>query len=357
MPLPPPQSRKTIHVNEGINSAEFGEDITVVTYNILCDFYLQPALAKGRHKNCSKEYVTPKQDRNCPRHKLMMNELQWLDGDIVCLQEVDTPYFTEILKEDMSFLGYKGMFAQKSQTSFELEESKTLVINEIAAGVFTEVESNKFGEVLILAALRHKNSNTMLLTATTHILWKDLLEPVTQVCEIALVTQALRDMVTALRSQDKHVAYILCGDFNIDPHYPAYHLLKDGKLSEEQFCKLQTVDYLKFAADVEKPHQVLPEQISLLNKVKKHLRNPLTNMQSAYKVVMGSEPQCTSAEDDASRVWTIDYIWFDSENLKVTAALETLPESAIAAYRGFPNEYFSSDHFSLKAHFKFIVKP
>ncbi|KAJ7376379.1 hypothetical protein OS493_034900 [Desmophyllum pertusum] len=301
----------------------------------------------------------------------MMNELQWLDGDIVCLQEVDTPYFTEILKEDMSFLGYKGMFAQKSQCTgrkvgvalffkqdkFELEESKTLVINEIAAGVFTEVESNKFGEVLILAALRHKNSNTMLLTATTHILWKDLLEPVTQVCEIALVTQALRDMVTALRSQDKHVAYILCGDFNIDPHYPAYHLLKDGKLSEEQFCKLQTVDYLKFAADVEKPHQVLPEQISLLNKVKKHLHNPLTNMQSAYKVVMGSEPQCTSSEDDASRVWTIDYIWFDSENLKVTAALETLPESAIAAYRGFPNEYFSSDHFSLKAHFKFIVKP
>ena len=105
-------------------------------------------------------------------------QLQWLDGDIVCLQEVDTPYFTEILKEDMSFLGYKGMFAQKSQCTgrkvgvalffkqdkFELEESKTLVINEIAAGVFTEVESNKFGEVLILAALRHKNSNTMLLT-------------------------------------------------------------------------------------------------------------------------------------------------------------------------------------------------
>ncbi|KAJ7376380.1 hypothetical protein OS493_034901 [Desmophyllum pertusum] len=340
MPLPPPQSRKNIHVNEGINSAEFGEDITVVTYNILADFYLQPALAKGRHKNCSKEYVTPKQDRNCPRHKLAMNELQWLDGDIVCLQEVDTPYFTEILKEDMSFLGYKGMFAQKSQCTGR-KEGVALFLNR--------------------TSLNWKNPRHLLSMKLQqlppHILWKDLLEPVTQVCEIALVTQALRDMVTALRSQDKHVAYILCGDFNIDPHYPAYHLLKDGKLSEEQFCKLQTVDYLKFAADVEKPHQVLPEQISLLNKVKKHLRNPLTYMQSAYKVVMGSEPQCTSSEDDASRVWTIDYIWFDSENLKVTAALETLPESAIAAYRGFPNEYFSSDHFSLKAHFKFIVKP
>lgn len=53
-----------------------------------------------------------------------------------------------------------------------------------------------------------------------------------------------------------HVAFILCGDFNIDPHYPAYHLLKDGKLSEEQFSILQTVDYLRFPEDIEKPHQV-----------------------------------------------------------------------------------------------------
>ena len=87
-------------------------------------------------------------------------------------------------------------------------------------------------------------------------MWKDLLEPVSQVCEIAFVTQALSDMLTSLRSRAKHVAFILCGDFNIDPHYPAYHLLKYGQLSEEQFSILQTVDYLRFAADIEKPLQV-----------------------------------------------------------------------------------------------------
>lgn len=87
-------------------------------------------------------------------------------------------------------------------------------------------------------------------------MWKDLLEPVSQVCEIAFVTQAVSDMLTSLRSRAKHVAFILCGDFNIDPHYPAYHLLKDGKLSEEQFSILHTVDYLRFPEDIEKPHQV-----------------------------------------------------------------------------------------------------
>ena len=32
--------------------------------------------------------------------------------------------------------------------------------------------------------------------------------------------------------------------------------------------------------------QVLPEQISLLDSVKRNLHNPLTNAKSAYKVVM-----------------------------------------------------------------------
>lgn len=366
--LPTPVSRKSTYISDHNKCGE--EDISIVTYNILADFYVQSALTKGRYKNCPKEYVTPKQERSCPRHKLLMRELQWLNGDIVCLQEVDPAYFAEILEEDMFSLGYEGLFVQKCPSTgrqegvalfskkekFELEQSKTLVINEVASVTSIEAECQQFGEVVILAALRHKSTNVVLLTATTHILWKDLLEPVTQICEVSLVTQAIHDMVTSLKSQGKRVAYILCGDFNTEPHCPPYSLLTSGHLSKSEFCKLQTVDYLRFSADVPKPEQVHPEQIALLSKVKNHLHCPLTPLQSAYKVVLGSEPECTSFEDDASRLWTLDYIWFDSENLQVTSVLETLPASAIAAYRGFPNEYFSSDHFSLKASFKLVGK-
>ena len=51
--------------------------------------------------------------------------------------------------------------------------------------------------------------------------------------------------------------------------------------------------------------------------------------------------------------YTLDYIWFSSDTLKATAVLETVPETAIAPYIGMPNDAFSSDHLSLKAHFKF----
>lgn len=93
---------------------------------------------------------------------------------------MDPPYFAGILREDMSLLGYEGLFAKKSQhtgrqegvalffkqNKFDFEESKTIVIDEIAADVLVKAESNKFGEVLILAALKHKNSSNMVLTGT-----------------------------------------------------------------------------------------------------------------------------------------------------------------------------------------------
>lgn len=68
----------------------------------------------------------------------------------------------------------------------------------------------------------------------------------------------------------------------------------------------------------------------------------------------GDEPQFTNHEG-SGHVWTLDYIWFDSTSLKVTAALETVSKEAIEPYEGLPNQYFSSDHLPLKAHFKFAT--
>lgn len=42
-------------------------------------------------------------------------------------------------------------------------------------------------------------------------------------------------------------------------------------------------------------------------------------------------------------------------NLEATAALETVTPAMITPYIGLPNEFFSSDHLSLKAYFKFAT--
>ena len=72
--LPTLKSRKLLQAETENVSGE--HDFSVVTYNILADFYLQSALSKGRYKNCPQEFVTPKQDRHCPRHKLLMTEVR-----------------------------------------------------------------------------------------------------------------------------------------------------------------------------------------------------------------------------------------------------------------------------------------
>lgn len=73
-----------------------------------------------------------------------------------------------------------------------------------------------------------------------------------------------------------------------------------------------------------------------------------------FLIFQGDEPRFTNHEGSGC-LWTLDYIWFDSANLKVTAALETVSKEAIEPYEGLPNQFFSSDHLPLKAHFKFAA--
>ena len=71
-----------------------------------------------------------------------------------------------------------------------------------------------------------------------------------------MVTNALADMVKSFESQGEPVSHILCGDFNIEPQFPAYKLLKEGKLTQEELRKLRGVDYIRFSPDIEAPSQV-----------------------------------------------------------------------------------------------------
>ena len=88
---------------------------------------------------------------------------------------MDTPYFKEILSDEMSRMGYEGLFAPKclpgrpegvamffKRVKFELEETKPVYVNEMAARTFKQGDFPKCEEVVLLAALRHKISNNLL---------------------------------------------------------------------------------------------------------------------------------------------------------------------------------------------------
>jgi len=94
------------------------------------------------------------------------------------------------------------------------------------------------------------------IAGTTHIEWGQQLKSVSQVCQITIVTNALHDMVKSLKSKGEQRSYILCGDFNIEPQFPAYQLLKEGELTNKEMTRLKGVDYIRWGLDSLAPSQV-----------------------------------------------------------------------------------------------------
>ena len=52
------------------------------------------------------------------------------------------------------------------------------------------------------------------------------------------------------------MSHILCGDFNIEPQFPAYQLLREGRLDDKEMRTLKGVDYIRWGADMEPPSKV-----------------------------------------------------------------------------------------------------
>ena len=82
------------------------------------------------------------------------------------------------------------------------------------------------------------------------------LQTVSQVSEVSFAANALADLVASYESRGGHVSHILCGDFNIEPRFPAYQLLKEGRLSVREMEALKSVEYIRWAPDIEQPSQV-----------------------------------------------------------------------------------------------------
>lgn len=53
------------------------------------------------------------------------------------------------------------------------------------------------------------------------------------------------------------VPYILCGDFNVEPHYPFYKLLSTGTLDAKDIDNLASYDYVN-----QYPGTTLPDKVS-----------------------------------------------------------------------------------------------
>lgn len=126
------------------------------------------------------------------------------------------------------------------------------------------------------------------------------------------------------------IPLIMCGDFNSSPGTAAYNLIVHGGLTEEH-------------PDLEKRLYGNLSRVGMSHPFK---------LKSAYASV--GELSFTNYTPDFRDI--LDYVWYSSNSLNVTALLGDLDKEYLQRVPGFPNFHFPSDHIALLAEFSVKTK-
>eukprot|EP00058_Branchiostoma_floridae_P000818 XP_002586306.1 hypothetical protein BRAFLDRAFT_109077 [Branchiostoma floridae] len=338
------------------------QNFSVVSYNILADCHVTPQT----YPYCPEEYLPMS-----ARQRQLEAELRYLNGDIVCLQEVGTTYYNESLLPMMQKQGYDGFrfkekvlgtpegvatffrtsrFSVVDFASFDFNSKfKELIKSHVGESergyVYKYLEKSS---VMMMCKLRCKETGREVSVGMLHVIWwMGLIPSAPQHVEVDVqslqISVAMNELVKFAGGVDQ--PHILCGDFNSSPFSPAYGILTRGYLGGGGYEMFRALRPFKVSDDESKCLiELLPTSV---------FSHPSKSLKSAYAEVKGKEPDFT--DYDGAFVECLDYIWYSSDSVRVTEVLDTVPESAITPLTGCPNRVFPSDHLSLKAVFQLKV--
>ena len=247
---------------------------------------------------------TPLQYLQWPhRLPLILKEMNNCKPDVICLQEVDR--FNDITIE-----GYDAIFLPKTSSpccQFSPNNGPdgcAMLYNTSTVNLLTRKDlalHNEHGQpssqVALLARFSFHGDHHVCI-GTTHLKAKSGFEK--QRCAQGM--EVLKFMKEFSNNSDP---FVICGDFNAVPTESVH----------EEYSATQS-----------------------------------PSLKSAYSEHSGEDPSFTTMKyrEAGLSKYTGDYIWYDSDQLRVGALYNLLTESAIGD-GGLPSQYYPSDHMSLCA--------
>ena len=89
------------------------------------------------------------------------------------------------------------------------------------------------------------------ISGNVHVLLDWYGHTIRQLLECCLATKILNNFVESLAPLNNGlvVPHILCGDFNIQPNFPAYRVISTKTLTDDDCKALENFDYLKLSSD------------------------------------------------------------------------------------------------------------
>ena len=139
-----------------------GNEITVATYNILADVYIDPA----RYPRSDANALAPKN-----RHPKLVDRVVGFDADVICLQEVDLSMYN-LLESRLAPLGHESFWHVKGpgkRDGCATFIRKPLV--EVGSRVlrYGQESSKSVGHVAIISVV--ERSGHLFIIANTHLKW------------------------------------------------------------------------------------------------------------------------------------------------------------------------------------------
>ncbi|XP_076444929.1 uncharacterized protein LOC143282923 [Babylonia areolata] len=335
----------------GSSHSQPDRSFSIVSYNILAECHR----VRTDYSYTAEEFLC--QDY---RHSLLMKELQYLDGDVICLQEVSPDYFNTTLLPAMKGLGYDGLMMCRTKeyyneggatffrtSRFKLESSKQVSLSEAASNMIEKTEVSPAvqraakdyldrADVVVITCLRCESSGDVITVGNVHLWWDDDLHPDVKTIQAYC---AVQEVVAVSGSRGAHV---ICGDFNSDCSSPVYKLVMDGYLCDSSIQTLRRVQGLQLENELSK---------SLVDHFKAAVHHESGNLKSSYSSVKGSEPELTCYTEKA---WVLDYMFYSADTLHVLGILDIVETATVVGTGGLPSRDFPSDHLSLKTYFTFI---
>jgi len=374
VPLPPPDREWiAIEADSFPSVADAGqpepEIFSVFCYNILCE-----KMATSQMYGYTPSWALSWDYRK----ELILQEILGCGSDILCLQEVDgeqyEDYFLRLLEEH----GYEGVHWPRTKArtmsseerrhvdgcatfykkaTFQLVEQQLIEFNQVAMrrpdfkkteDMFNRVMTKD--NIAVLALLEHRDSGARVIVANAHLYWDAKFRDV-KLVQAAMLMEELGKVADhfarlppklnlgkgyegrkapSYRS-GSDIPTIVCGDFNSVPGSGVYDFMADGKLEKDH------EDFM---------HHVYG------NYTSEGLSHRLA-LKSSYSHLEGTHPAGVPITNYTPGFKDhIDYIWYTTSSLSVTALLGEVDQSYLNKVVGFPNAHFPSDHIYILAEFK-----
>jgi CCR4-NOT transcription complex subunit 6 len=345
------------------------QSMRVVSFNTLAEIYAH----QGVYPYCPQWALSFDF-----RKKLLLKQLQEMDADVLCLQEVQADHFEHFFYPAMKASGYEGLYKQKNRDAmgvegkvdgcalffktsrFYLIEKYSLDFNEAVrqccdgeaskADGMMPVEAkahldrikkaqrrltrDNVAQVVILEMLTDPRGNKLptskrVCVANTHLFWDPDYGDV-KLWQTHMLLHELEKNITI--PQD--LPLVLCGDFNSEPN-SAVHQLLSGNLKAGRRIALSR-------------EQLPADPSNILSMRGAHLSHSLF-LCSAYGTVLGAEPEFTNYTENYTGC--LDYVWCSANHITPLAVLAVPSEGELRSGSGtpLPNPQYPSDHICLCA--------